>query len=190
MKWLAYKYLIWRGWRFTGEIPDVPKKIIIGAPHTSNWDFILFLGALHYFQMKVRYIGKHTLFRWPFGYFHRRWGGIPVDRSKPGGLVGQVADAFAASDEMILVMAPEGTRKAAPAWKAGFLWIAAEANVPIVVAGVDGTNKTVDIGPIVPYNGDVDAFMGQVRDYLEGKHGIHPEGRGPVRIKEESKADS
>ena len=107
MKWLAHRYLTLKGWSFEGELPDVPKMIVIGAPHTSNWDFILFLGALHHFRVRVQFIGKHTLFRWPFGWFFRALGGIPVDRSRPGGLVSQVADAMDATDQMILVMARE-----------------------------------------------------------------------------------
>ena len=97
--------------------------VIIGAPHTTNWDFILFLGALHYLKIHANYIAKHTLFRWPFNYFFNALGGIPVDRSKPGGIINQVAEAFYAADAMVLVVAPEGTRSAAPRWKSGFLRI-------------------------------------------------------------------
>ena len=190
MKWIAYRYLTWRGWQFTGRIPDVPKMIIVGAPHTSNWDFFLFLAALQHFDIRVRFIGKHTLFRWPLGYFFRRWGGIPVDRRKAGGLVGQVAAAFDAEEQMILVISPEGTRRAAPAWKSGFLWIAEAAEVPVVLAGVDGAARTVDIGPMIYYDGDITAFMDRTRDYLDGKNGLRPEGRGPVVIREELKAGS
>ena len=190
MKWIAHRYLTWRGWKFTGRVPDVPKMIIIGAPHTSNWDFFLFLAALRHFEMRVRFIGKHTLFRWPLGYFMKRWGGIPVDRSKPGGLVGQVAEAFSSEERMILVMAPEGTRRAAPAWKSGFLWIAEAANVPIVLAAPDGVSKTVDIGPIIEYDGDVETFMQQVREYYADKGGLRPAGKGPVLLREETRAGS
>jgi 1-acyl-sn-glycerol-3-phosphate acyltransferase len=185
VKWLADIYLRLRGWRFLGRLPDLPKMVIVGAPHTSNWDFVLFLAALRQYDMRVSFIGKHTLFRWPLGFWFRRWGGIPVDRSVPGGLVRQVASAFDEAERMILVMAPEGTRKLAPYWKAGFIWIAEEADVPVVLAGVDGKSRTVEIGPTVPYHGDPAGFMEQLRNYYSAKSGFKPEGKGPVRVKEE-----
>lgn len=185
MKWLAYQYLKMRGWSFHGELPDVPKMIVIGAPHTSNWDFILFLAALHHYEIKATYIGKHTLFRWPFGYFFRALGGIPVNRSRAGGVVGQVALAFERVDEMILVIAPEGTRKAAPYWKSGFLKMAEAADVPIVLAAVDYSNKELTIGPSLRYRGDRVAFMEQTRIFYDDKVGKYAELMGPVRVKQE-----
>ena len=181
MKRLAEWYLKMRGWDFTGSVPDIPKFVIAGAPHTSNWDFFLFLAALSHFDLKVSYIGKHTLFRWPFGYFFRRWGGIPVDRRRPGGLVNQVAEAIRAADEMILVMAPEGTRGAAEGWKPGFLRIARTAGVPVVLAAVDGPSKIVDIGPVLDAVEDTE-FMDAARCYYSDKNGLKPSGKGPVRL--------
>ncbi len=173
------------GWQFIGVIPDVPKMVIVGAPHTSNWDFFIFLAALQHFDMKVKFLGKHTLFRWPFGWMFRKVGGIPVDRGTPGGIVSQVAEAFAAADRMILVVAPEGTRKAAPEWKSGFLQIAEAAAVPVVFAGVDGAAKTLTIGPPEPVGTDRHEFMDRARVFYSDKDGIHPSGKGPVRIKGE-----
>lgn len=185
MTWLADKLLRLKGWRFTGELPDLPKLIIIGAPHTSNWDFIIYLAALHHYRMKASFIGKHTLFRWPFGYFFRWLGGIPVDRSKPGGLVRQVVDAIERSERMILVMAPEGTRKAAPFWRSGFLQIAAKAELPIVLGYVDLGNRLAGLGPLLRFDGGVTRFMDQARRFYADKQGLHPEGKGPVRVREE-----
>lgn len=185
MKWLAYRYLKLRGWSFEGQLPDVPKMIVIGAPHTSNWDFILFLGALHHFRIKVTYIGKHTLFRWPFGWLFRALGGIPVDRSKPGGLVRQVVDAMETADRMVLVIAPEGTRKAAPYWKSGFLKIADVTGVPIVLAAVDSSKKRLVIGPAVSFDGDTKSFMDAAREFYADKEGLHPELKGPVGVRGE-----
>jgi 1-acyl-sn-glycerol-3-phosphate acyltransferase len=183
--WLADKFLKLRGWRFTGELPDLPKLIVIGAPHTTNWDFIIFLGALHRFRMKASFIGKHTLFRWPFGYFFRWLGGIPVDRTKPGGLVQQVVDAIKQSDRMVLVMAPEGTRKAAPYWKSGFLQIAALAEVPIVLGYVDYPNRSAGMGRLVSFDGDASRFMDEARQFYVDKEGPHRDGKGPVMVREE-----
>ena len=150
-------------------------------------DFILFLGALRHFDIRVKYLGKHTLFRWPFGYFFRAFGGIPVDRSRPGGVVSQVKEAFDEREEMILVVAPEGTRQKVPYWKSGFIKIAEGVGVPIVFAGIDFPNKTVSLSPPVSYEGDVTGFMNQARSFYEGKDGLKPDFKGPVRVKEEDR---
>ena len=186
MKWLAYKYLSLRGWTFLGEFPVVPKLIAVGAPHTTNWDFVAFMAALYHFRLKVRFIGKHTLFRWPFGYFFRSLGGIAVDRSKPGGIVGQVADVFAEAEEMILVLAPEGTRKPAPFWKSGFLKIALAADVAVLLASVDYSRKQLTVGPLLRYDGDASAFMHEARSFYGDKEGLHPGHKGPITVREET----
>lgn len=185
MTWLVYRLLRLFGWRFGGSLPPVAKMIVIGAPHTSNWDFVLFLGALRAYRMKASYIGKHTLFRSPFGWFFTRLGGIPVDRTRPGGMVRQVAGVFEQADEMILVMAPEGTRKAAPYWKSGFLHIAREAGVPVVLAAVDFPGKAVTLGPSLEHNGDPVGFMDRAREFYRIGRGLRPDGMGPVRVREE-----
>jgi 1-acyl-sn-glycerol-3-phosphate acyltransferase len=183
--WLAHKLLELRGWEFTGTVPDVPKLIIIGAPHTTNWDFVVYLGALHHYQLHASYIGKHTLFRWPFGWLFRKLGGIPVDRSKPGGLVQQVVDALESAKRMILVIAPEGTRGAAPYWKSGFLHIAAAAEVPILLAYIDYPSKRAGMGPLLEFDGDIPGFMDRCREFYADKQGKHPEKKGPVAVREE-----
>jgi 1-acyl-sn-glycerol-3-phosphate acyltransferase len=185
MTWISYQFLRWRGWEFLGMVPDIPKMIVVGAPHTTNWDFIVFLGALHAYSIKARFIGKHTLFRWPFGYLFRTLGGIAVDRSQPGGIVRQVTEAFDAADEMILVIAPEGTRKAVAHWKSGFLTMALEARVPVVLGSVDFSRREVTLSPNIDYTGDPREFMNQARLFFQGKLGGHPEGGGPVRVREE-----
>jgi 1-acyl-sn-glycerol-3-phosphate acyltransferase len=176
------------GWRFDGEFPDIPKMVIIGAPHTSNWDFFLFLAAIHRFNLEARFLGKSSLFRWPFGFMFRKVGGIPVNRTNAGGLVRQVKAAFAAEDEIALVIAPEGTRKAASKWKSGFVEIAEIADVPVVFAGVDAANKTVRIGPPEMVGPDRSSFMDRVRSFYAETTGINREGKGPVRLARESVA--
>lgn len=166
-------------------MPDVEKMVIVGAPHTSNWDFIAFMGALRAYRMRVRFMGKDELFRWPFGYFFRALGGIPVSQTRPGGIVGQVVTEFENSERMILVIAPEGTRSAAPKWKSGFLHVVREAGVPLVPASVDFFRKEVEIGPAVRYEGDPKTFMDQLRSFYVGKRGKHPQNISPVRVQEE-----
>ena len=187
MKWLAERYLNWRGWEFTGELPDLPKFMILGVPHTTNWDFIVFLAVLHHYDIKATFIGKHSWFRWPSGYFFRSWGGIPVDKSRPGGVIRQVVDALDRADQMILVIAPEGTRKAIPYWKGGFLHIAERAGIPIVLGYVDWATKRTGMGPLIESGGDPATFMAEAREFYEDKQGRHPLGKGPIRLRSESK---
>jgi len=185
MTGLAERCLKWRGWRFVGDLPDLDKMIIIGAPHTSNWDFVVYLAAIRHWRMSPHFVGKHTLFRWPFGFFFRRFGGIPIDRSRPGGMVGQVTEQFERSEEMILVVAPEGTRKAAHYWKSGFARIAAKAAVPIVPARIHFPNKEVALGPPIEFDGDEHRLMDRLRTFYEEGEGKDGAGMGPVRLREE-----
>ncbi len=186
MSWLAYRYLRLRGWKFPGSLPSVDKMIVIGAPHTTNWDFVVFLAAKWAHKMNAHFLGKHTLFRWPFGYLFKALGGIPIDRSKSGGVVGQVAAVFEDAKKMTLVMAPEGTRKPVPSWKSGFLKIAEVTSAPVVLAAVDFPRREITIGPAIEYRGDVSAFMDQTREFYSDKVGLHPELQGPVRVRDES----
>lgn len=187
MKRLAYAWARLTGWTFAGVLPDEPKFIVIGAHHTSNWDFMVFLAALRHFDIHARFLGKHTLFTWPFGRFFERLGGIPVDRSRAGGIVAQVAKAFQEADEMVLVLAPEGTRKTERWWKSGFLKIAEVAAVPVVPAGIDYPTKTVTLGDPLVFDGDISAFMDRARDFYSDKRGRHPEMETPVAVRQELK---
>ena len=174
-----------RGWKFEGNKPAEKRYIIIAVPHTSNWDFILFLAAAAAFDIPLRYIGKHTLFKWPFGGLMRRWGGIPVDRSAAGGMVGQVAEAIKASEEAALVITPEGTRGESEFWKSGFYRIAQAADVPVLLARDDWATKVVELGPWIHPSGNVKADMDRIRSFYAGVVGRHPERQGPMRMKEE-----
>ena len=98
------------GWRVDGQVPNLPKLVIAVAPHTSNWDFIVGIAAMFALDLRIEFLGKHTLFRGPFGVFMRWIGGIPVDRSHPQGVVGDAIAAFGRAEQRILAIAPEGTR--------------------------------------------------------------------------------
>lgn len=185
MRWLARLVLRAMGWRFEGELPPVPQFIAIGVPHTSNWDFVVFLAVLSHFGVHARWIGKHTLFRRPFGGLMRRLGGIAVDRARAGRVVDQVAAEFAATDRLILVIAPEGTRGKAPHWKSGFYEIARAAGVPIAFAYLDYPNKRAGIGPLLVPTGDVGADMRRIRAFYADKVGKRPEQVGPMRLRGE-----
>ena len=185
MRWLSYRIFRALGWTVEGDLPDLPKMVIIGAPHTSNWDFFLFLAVIQHFNVNVNFLGKHSLFRWPFGFMFRKVGGIPVDRRKSGGIVSQVRQAFDERERMILVIAPEGTRGAAKNWKPGFVRIAAGAKVPVVFAGVDSTRKAIFISRAEWVGEDEADFMDRVRAFYVDKNGIRPDKKGPVRLESE-----
>ena len=163
-----------RGWRVEGTLPDIPKFIIIGAPHTSNWDFVLFLGIIFHLKADVRYMGKAELFRPPHGWFFYWCGGIPVDRKKSTGLVDQMVEAVNRSEKLILVIAPEGTRHHVAEWKRGFYHIAKKAGLPIVMAKVDGKQKTAHVGETFHLTDDIEADMQSIQNAFAGLDGINP----------------
>jgi 1-acyl-sn-glycerol-3-phosphate acyltransferase len=163
-----------RGWRIEGKLPDLPKFVLIGAPHTSNWDFLLFLGVIFSLRANVRFMGKAELFRFPHGWFFRYCGGVPVDRKKSTGLVEQMVKAANESKNFILTIAPEGTRHQVVEWKRGFYHIARNAGIPIVMAVVDGRHKTVRIGQVFHPTEDMEEDMKTIKGYFDGIVGIHP----------------
>lgn len=162
------------GWRVDGKLPNIPKYVLIGAPHTSNWDFVLFLGIIFHLKVDARYMGKAELFRFPHGPFFYYCGGIPVDRKKSTGLVEQMVEAANASSKFILTIAPEGTRHKVTEWKSGFHRIAKGAGIPIVMAKVDGQNKTVHVGEVFHPTENMDADMLLIQDAFKGIVGINP----------------
>ncbi len=151
-----------KGWRLEGSPPDARKYVVLGAPHTSNWDFVFFAGAVERLGMKPSFMGKHTLFRWPLRRFMFDMGGMPVNRAKPGGYVRSVIRAFADAEEMALVIAPEGTRSSDGRWRSGFYHIAHGAGVPIVPAWVDYSRKMGGLGEPVMPTGDYKADMAKL----------------------------
>jgi 1-acyl-sn-glycerol-3-phosphate acyltransferase len=162
------------GWSVDGKLPDLPKYILIGAPHTSNWDFVLFLGIIFTLRANVHFMGKAELFRWPIGWFFRYCGGVPVDRKKSTGLVDQMVKACNEADKFILTIAPEGTRHHVVEWKRGFYHIAKGAGIPIVMAQVDGKHKQVRIGQVFQPKDDIEADMKSIQGYFAGLAGINP----------------
>ena len=164
-----------RGWRAEGQLPPDRKFVLVGAPHTSNWDFLVFVGTIAAFGLKVRFIGKHTLFRWPFETMMRGLGGVPVDRSESRDLVQQMADQFAAHDEFILIVAPEGTRGKTDRWRTGFYRIALAAGVPMVCVGPDYARRRGVIGPTIHPTGDYDADMAPAFAFFRSLVPLHPE---------------
>jgi 1-acyl-sn-glycerol-3-phosphate acyltransferase len=151
------------GWRVDGQIPDVPKMVIIVAPHSSNWDFIIGIAAKLGMRLHVRYLGKDTLFRFPLGIVMRRLGGIPVDRSASNDVVKSVAREFEMNEKMILAVAPEGTRKPVDRWRTGFYHIARAADVPILPVAINWRSRAIEIGEVFYPTGDFDADIAALR---------------------------
>jgi 1-acyl-sn-glycerol-3-phosphate acyltransferase len=154
------------GWSVVGEAPNLPKFVIAVAPHTSNWDFVMGASAMFALDLDLVFIGKHTLFRPPFGAMFRWMGGIPVDRSAAHGVVADSIRAFREAGERVLVIAPEGTRKRVAKFKTGFLHIARGAGVPVVLATLDYGNKWVCLGPTITPGDDVEADRERIEAYF------------------------
>lgn len=162
------------GWRVVGKLPDIPKFVLIGAPHTSNLDFIVFLGVIFTLRADVKFMGKAELFRPPYGWFFYYCGGIPVDRRKSTGLVEQMVKVCNESDKFILTIAPEGTRHHVTEWKRGFYHIARSAGIPIVLAALDGKHKEVRIGQVFQHTEDAETDMKAIQGYFAGVIGVKP----------------
>ena len=163
-----------RGWHLEGTAPTSHRFLIVGAPHTSSWDFIFFIGATHSFGIAPHFMGKNSLFRWPLRRFMLDMGGVPVDRSAPGGYAQSMIDTFAAHDDFALVIAPEGTRKEVRKWRSGFYHIALGAGVPVVCAWVDNQAKRGGLGPEMVLSGDYGADMARIAGFYRAKMPGHP----------------
>ena len=174
LRFLSNSIMRLAGWRVEGNLPDLPKYIIIGAPHTSNWDFLLFLGVIFRLKADVRYMGKAELFRNPFGWFFYWCGGIPVDRKKSTGLVEQMVEACNKSERFVLTIAPEGTRHYVSEWKMGFYHIAKMAGIPLAMAIVDGKRKSMVVGQVYHLTNDMEADLKAIKGFFEGKVGVNP----------------
>ncbi len=163
------------GWRVEGQFPADSRYVLIGAPHTSNWDFPLALGVCFACNVKIYWMGKSSLFRGLAGPVMRWLGGIPVNRDKPGGLVGQMITAFGRQPELVLAIPPEGTRSRVSEWKTGFYYIAQRAGVPVLPVYVDGARKVVGIAPLFYPTGDLEGDLLKIRAIYAGKQGIRAE---------------
>ena len=156
-EWLGRSALKLMGLRIEGALPRIDKFVAIGAHHTSNWDFVIFIALKFVLRLNARWFGKHSIFRWPFGGLLRSWGGIPIQRHLSLNMVDQAIQGFRDNREFILVLSPEGTRKKVQRWKMGFYHIALGAGVPIVPAALDFANRRVVIGAPFQPSGDAEA---------------------------------
>ena len=170
-------------WKQVGTVPR--HGVIIGAPHTSNWDFVFTLLVVWSAGLSPHVLVKREVFWWPLGPILRSLGAIETDRGSGGGLVERLSAEAAAADEFILVLAPDGTRTRTDHWKSGFYRISLGSGLPLALAFVDGPTRTTGIGPTLQLTGDVRADMDLVRDFYADKHGLRPGKGSVIRLREE-----
>ncbi len=180
----AFVHFLYRlaGWQVVGEAPDYPKFVVVGAPHTSNWEFFHMLAVSITTGVKMHWLGKHTLFKPPLGWFMRAAHGVPINRTLTKNAVEQVVDVFNKSDRMVLIIAPEGTRKKVDYWKTGFYYIALGAGIPILLAFADYKAKVAGYGPVIHPSGDIEADFEIIRAFFADKVGKYPEKQGTIAI--------
>ncbi|TNF51954.1 MAG: glycerol acyltransferase [Burkholderiales bacterium] len=171
------------GWRVEGSLPPrAAKSVFIAAPHTSNWDLPYTLMVAFALRLNPYWMGKHTLFKAPFGPLMRWLGGIAVNREQANNLVAASAQAIRDADGPLqLIVPPEGTRSKTRFWKTGFYHIARAADVPIVMAYMDYTAKRSGLGPLFEPTGDVDADMNAIKAFyapFRGKNAAQFESHG------------
>jgi 1-acyl-sn-glycerol-3-phosphate acyltransferase len=169
---IAQSFMSIFGWRIEADIPNRSKLVLVGAPHTSNWDFVLTMATLFSLNVKIFWMGKRSLFKWPIGGVMEWLGGVPIDRASQGvGIVEQTIEAFNSRDEFVIAIMPEATRSKVREWKTGFYHIAQGAEVPIVLVRFDYGRKVMGIGPTIEPSGDVQSDIAQIRSHYEGIQG-------------------
>lgn len=190
----AFAKVGWKisGWKHVSTVTPPPGQptLLIGAPHTSNWDFIFMLGIVWELKITTKFLGKDSLFKRPFGFVMRLLGGIPVNRSKPHGLVKEIIAQTKKDNSFSLVVTPEGTRGSGLYWKSGFYRIALETGMSIILGYVDRTTKTSGLGVMFTPTGNMTEDMNFVREFYADKSGYKPELKTEPRLKEEDQGSS
>lgn len=172
-RWVGRTILRLGGWRMAGALPDIPKLVLIGAPHSSNWDGIYGFAAKLAMGLDIKILGKHQLFWWPLGSLLRWLGVIAVNRSAAHGVVEQLADRIRGAERFWFGIAPEGTRKPVERWKTGFWKIARAADVPVLPAYFHYPDKVIGIGPVFALTDDMAADIARIRAWYrpwQGKY--------------------
>ena len=162
-------------WGFEGRLPDLPRFVVVVAPHTSNWDFPVAMAAMFALGIRVRWLGKHTLFRGPAGALLRWLGGVPVRRGEGRGATADAVAALAAAREMVLALAPEGTRGRVATWRTGYYTIAEGAGVPIVPVWLDWSRRVMGFGAPVAAEGGAEAVTARLRALYRPEMARRPE---------------
>jgi 1-acyl-sn-glycerol-3-phosphate acyltransferase len=163
------------GWRAIGKQIENQRFVLIGAPHTSNWDFPLMLMVVLKLELKPHWMGKSSLFMFPFGGIMRWLGGIAIDRSQHHGVVEQVVQQYNDNPQMVVLVPPEGTRSKVKEWKTGFYHIANNAGVPILMGYLDVAKKEAGLADFFYPTGMVEQDISEIRKFYKDKRGIKPQ---------------
>ncbi len=177
------------GWRLVGKLPTLKKYVVIVGPHTSNWDFFIFLLVKFSYRLTVVFIGKHTIFIGPIGWALRKIGGIPVERSSAHNVVDKIVEEFSIREEMVFALSPEGTRRYLDHWKSGFYHIARKANVPVQTAFLDVRSKQTGWGPLFYLSDDRHEDLKKIAEFYSGKLGFKPEKFSKIIFKSSNHRD-
>jgi 1-acyl-sn-glycerol-3-phosphate acyltransferase len=174
-QWFGRTVLDVFGWRVVGELPNLERVLVIGAPHTSNWDFVYAMAAILGLNLKLRWLGKHTIFKFGVTWFMNWLGGIPVNRGKPESIVENVARLVERDKGIIIGIAPEGTRKKVEKWKTGFLRISTALDCPLFQVGLDFPNKLIVLDQLFYPTGDNDADIATLKAFYGKYTGKYPD---------------
>ncbi len=173
------------GWKATGVLPESSRYVMIGYPHTSNWDLVIGLLVMTSLGIKLQWIGKKSLFKPPMGWLIRLLGGVPVDRLTRSNFVEKAIQQFREQEELVLVLSPEGTRSKTAHWRTGFYYIAHGAKVPVALGFLDYGNKRGGLLAAVNPTGDISSDIALIREYYRGIEGKFPEKVGEIRLRAE-----
>ncbi len=182
---LATWLLAAAGWRVQGAPPDLPRYIVVAAPHTSNWDFLLMLALVVGLRLPVHWLGKSTIFRQPLSALFTRLGGIPVDRSKANQAVEQLVQVFADRKRFVLIIAPEGSRRQVGRWKSGFYHMAKGAGVPLLLVSADYSRRLVTIAPPFYPTDNAAADAAHITAFFALATGKFPQAMGSIELRPE-----
>jgi 1-acyl-sn-glycerol-3-phosphate acyltransferase len=182
VRWFAGVVLRLRGWRIQGAPPADPRFVMVAAPHTSAWDVPLMLACVLQFRLRVHWVGLASYFRWPIAGLLRWLGGVPITRGPADQRVRHAAALLASEEDMVVAIAPEGSRHEVPRWRTGFYHLAVAAGVPLVLTALDHERRTAVIGPVVTPTGDIEADLVAIRAFYAGVQGRHPGRQGPITV--------
>ncbi|GGC23393.1 1-acyl-sn-glycerol-3-phosphate acyltransferase [Brevibacterium sediminis] len=185
---LARAFWSFSKWNLVTEPAPNRPTILVGAPHTSNWDFVVMLAIAWRMRVDVHWLGKHSLFTGWRGPIMRGLGGIPVDRSEPSKIVTEVVDRMRDGEVFALVITPDGTRGGHTHWKSGFHRIAMATGMPVTLGYLDTATRTTGLGPTLEMTGDIAADMDRIREFYADKRGIRPHLQITPRLREEDSA--
>lgn len=170
------------GWQLDEQLPQTSRYVLIGYPHTSNWDFILGMLAKWSMNMPLNWVAKHSMFWGPFKPMFIAMGGVPLNRGKTSGFIQKNIELFEQREQFVLGIMPEGTRSKTDRWRTGFYHIADGAKVPIALAYLDYKNKILGVGKTIETTGDINADFEIIKAFYQDKTGYRPENQGDMKI--------